>query len=293
LATGEGIAAIAACAEGLGFGSVWVGDHIAMPLTIESRYPYAESGKILWNPEHPRLDVFMVLSWAGAATRKVRLGTSVLVLPMRPPLLVAKAVGTLDYLTGGRMVLGVGVGWLEEEFTLLGQPFGGRSARFVESIRLLRACWSPGPVTFTGRFYQCPPFAMDPKPPQGARLPVLGGGESDGALRRVAEVCDGWHPLNLSPKQIEERLARLRDYATRFGRSFSNLILTARVGSTTPITGDLASQYEALGIRTLVTDIDYTDAKLPDALHRLKQRAELLGLSARVQGKRRHGTESP
>jgi probable F420-dependent oxidoreductase len=280
LATSEALMSVATLAESLGFGSLWVTDHIAIPARSTSAYPYSADHKPPWPSTIPYLDAFTVLGWVGAVTRRVRLGTSVIVLPMRPPLIVAKTVGTLDYLSGGRMILGVGAGWLKEEFDLLGQPFAHRGQRMKEAIGVLRACWASDPVGFDGDFFRLPAFGMDPKPPQGARLPVLGGGESDVALRRVAEVCDGWHPLNLTPDQYGERLSALKRYVARAGRSMDDLLLTARPGRNAAWTPALVSQYVALGVRVLVADVDYRRQTLPEALASIAQLARILGLSA-------------
>lgn len=278
LATAEALTAVATRAEALGFASLWITDHVAIPLASGSRYPYNEDGRYPWAPTIPYLDAFTALSWVAPVTRRVRLGTSILVLPMRPPLLVAKAVATLDHLTGGRMILAVGAGWLEEEFALLGQPFRHRGRRTIEAIRVLKACWSPDPVSFEGEFYRFAPFAMDPKPAQGLRLPVLGGGESDAALRRVVEVCDGWHPLGLTLGQVKERLLRLRELAARAGRAFADLLLTARPGLANPLTRELAVQYEALGVRLLVADVNYRQMTLREALAHIEGMAKELRL---------------
>lgn len=279
LATPQALMAVATLAESIGFTSVWVTDHIAIPEQTVSHYPYREDHKPPWPANIPYLDAFTALTWVGAVTRTVRLGTSVLVLPMRPPLIVAKTAATLDALTEGRVILGVGAGWLREEFDLLGQPFGTRGRRMKEAVRVLKACWSDDPVSFEGEYFRLPPFGMDPKPRQGARLPVLGGGESDAALRRVAEVCDGWHPLNLTPEGVEERLRRLRDLVVQAGRRFSDLMLTARPGQQAILTLDLASRYEALGIRLLVADMNYRELTLPGALAQIGRLAKALRLS--------------
>lgn len=149
------VSGIATHAEALGFGSLWVTDHIAMPLRSGSRYPYTADGSLPWDPAIPYLDALSALAWVAALTRSVRLGTSVLVLPMRHPLPVAKAVATIDYLSGGRAVLAVGAGWFEEEFALLGQSFHDRGRRLDDAVRLLRACWGPDPVRYQGRSTTC------------------------------------------------------------------------------------------------------------------------------------------
>jgi len=278
LATAEALTAVATRAEALGFASLWITDHVAIPLASGSRYPYNDDGRYPWTPAIPYLDAFTALTWVAAVTHRVRLGTSILVLPMRPPLLVAKTVATLDHLTGGRMILAVGAGWLEEEFALLGQPFDRRGRRTIEAIRVLRACWSPDPVSFEGEFYRFAPFAMDPKPAQGPRLPVLGGGESDAALRRVAAVCDGWHPLGLTLDQVSDRLGRLRGYAEAAGRSFSEFLLTVRPGRAAPVTRDLGAQYGALGVRLLVADLNYREMSLSESLAHIERLARELRL---------------
>jgi probable F420-dependent oxidoreductase len=279
LATSEALLAVATLAESLGFGSVWVTDHIAIPQRATSLYPYREDHKLPWPTDIPYLDAFTALNWVGAVTRRVRLGTSVLILPLRPPLMVAKTVATLDHLSGGRVLLGVGAGWLKEEFDLLGQPFEDRGRRMREAIRVLKACWGDDPVHFDGTYYRLPPFGMSPKPAQGPGLPVLGGGESAVALRRVAEVCDGWHPLNLTPDQVAERLPHLREHVARAGRSMSELFLTARPGLRVALTRDLALRYEALGVQLLVADLDYRSLTLPQALVQVRQLAKDLRLS--------------
>ena len=279
LATPEALAAVATRAEAAGFTSLWATDHIALPLRATSRYPYNPDGRLPWDPNVPYLDALTVLGWVAAVTRRVRLGTSILVLPMRHPLAVAKAVATLDHLSGGRMILGVGAGWLAEEFALLGQPFRDRGRRTVEAVRLLKACWSDDPVNFHGGFYDLPPFAMAPKPPQGARLPVLGGGESEAALRRAAEACDGWHPLGLTAGQIQDRLGRLTEFLAHAGRSRGDFLLTARTGRAIALTRDLAAQYAETGVRLIVVDVDYRQTTLPAALTHIETLARELSLS--------------
>ena len=133
-------------------------------------------------------------------------------------------------------------------------------------------------MRFRGRFYDLPPFAMAPKPAQGARLPVLGGGESEAALRRAAEACDGWHPLGLTPGQVKDRLGRLREFLTRAGRSTADFLLTARTGRAIALTRDLATRYAEIGVRLVVADVDYRQMTLPAALAHIETLARDLGL---------------
>ncbi|HZP36045.1 MAG TPA: TIGR03619 family F420-dependent LLM class oxidoreductase [Methylomirabilota bacterium] len=185
----EGPAAVAALArsiEKIGYDHIDIFDHVVMGVPIAGRPqgPY--------NPHMPILEALMALSYMAAVTTRVTLGTEVLVLPQRQPALVAKQVSTLDTLSGGRVRLGVGVGWQESEYEALGEPFGARGARMDEAIRLLRAYWSDALVTLPGPHYPTVAMAMEPKPPQGARLPIWIGGYSEAAFRRVGRLGDGW-----------------------------------------------------------------------------------------------------
>jgi probable F420-dependent oxidoreductase len=278
LATPDAVAGLARQADALGYGSVWVTDHIAIPMRAESRYPYTADGRLPWDPSIPYLDALTALSWVAAQTRSVRLGTSVLVLPMRHPLPVAKALATLDYLSAGRAVLAVGAGWFAEEFALLGQSFRDRGRRLDDAVRLLRACWGPDPVRYEGDFYDLPAFAMSPKPPQGSRLPILAGGEGEVALRRVAAVCDGWQPLGLEPDDYRTRVGALRAYVERHGRSMKDLWLQVRVPRGTAVTRDLAGRYAAAGVRTLIIDPAYRILSLDAARNYLDAAARELQL---------------
>lgn len=280
LATPEAVSTIARQGEAAGFRTLWVTDHVAIPIRSTSHYPYTSDGSLPWDPAVTYLDALTALAWVAALTRSARLGTSVLVLPMRHPLLVAKAVATVDHLSGGRAVLGVGVGWFEEEFALLGQPFADRGRRLDDAVRLLRACWGPDPVQYQGEFYDLPAFGMAPKPPQGSRLPVVAGGESDVALRHVAAVCDGWQPLGLTPEQFRERAGRLETLAARRGRSIKDLWLQIRISRGTPITRDLAARYADAGAHAMIVDPAYRTMTLDAARTFLDEVARELALSS-------------
>jgi probable F420-dependent oxidoreductase len=185
----EGPAAVAGLAravERIGYDHIDIFDHVVMGVPIEGRPrgPY--------NPQMPILEALMALSYMAAVTTRVTLGTEVLVLPQRQPALVAKQVSTLDTLSGGRVRLGVGVGWQESEYEALGEPFPTRGARMDEAIRLLRAYWTDAEVNLTSAHYPTVSMAMEPKPPQGGRLPIWIGGGSEPAYRRIGRLGDGW-----------------------------------------------------------------------------------------------------
>lgn len=185
----EGPAAVAGLAraiERIGYDHIDIFDHVVMGVPIEGR----PSGP--YNPAMPILEALMALSYLAAVTSRVTLGTEVLVLPQRQPALVAKQVSTLDTLSGGRVRLGIGVGWQESEYEALGEDFHTRGARMEEAIRLLRAYWADAEVSFPSGHYPTVAMAMEPKPPQGGRIPVWIGGSSEAAYRRVGRLGDGW-----------------------------------------------------------------------------------------------------
>ena len=192
----EQIRRAAVQAEELGFSDVWVFDHLAVP--AGQSYPVAYS-----------YEPIVALTWAAAATNRVGIGTSVLVLPYRHPVFLAKALGSLDLLSGGRLVLGAAGGWLQAEFDALGVPFDQRGSLTEETIDFLRACWDgPQPVTFEGRHVTVRDMRILPQP--GRRIPIWVGGSAPPALRRAAERGDGWHGAFVPPEGAAEAVERVR-----------------------------------------------------------------------------------
>src|ERR1700758_199999 len=185
-------------AEELGFADVWVSEHIIIPKGA----PYPPS-PIFWDP-------VLTLTWAAAYTQRVKLGTSVLVLPMRHPLPLAKELATLQNLSGGRFILGAGVGWLEGEFAALGVPFRERGRRLDEGIALMRAVWTQDPVTFHGKYIAAEIDAMTMRPLLDKPIPIWFGARSEAAYKRTVRIGDGWHGSQLSPAEAAPVIARLR-----------------------------------------------------------------------------------
>ena len=202
----------AQAAEALGFSSLWVGDHIAFPTDFgESRYPFSDSGQFPTATDLPFLEPFVSLGFAAAATSTIRLGLSACVLPHRSPLHIAKSVATLDHLSGGRVELGVAVGWLRKEIEALGGPFDDRGPWCDEVLEFLRTAWtSEGPVTYAGKLVQVEDFNVRPHPPQGADLPVHYAGVTEVARRRAAR-CGGWLPglYGASPDWVHTAITEL------------------------------------------------------------------------------------
>jgi probable F420-dependent oxidoreductase len=215
--------------EALGYDALWVSDHVVIPWRITSRYPYNPSGEFPLSPATPFLEPLTTLAVVAGATERIRLGTSVLVLPHRHPVLAAKMLATLDHLAPGRVVLGAGVGWMKEEIELLGVSFARRGAWSDEALRVMRACWSEERSAFAGEFFRFEPVGVFPKP-AGGTIPIWVGGHTPAALRRAAELGDGWHAAFPTPAELEKGLARLRDACAKAGRNPATLTVSARMG---------------------------------------------------------------
>ena len=221
----EGLVHLARTAESVGFESLWTVEHVAVPKGYASRYPYSESGRMPGTENSPIPDPFVWLAYAAAVTERIRLATGVLILPQRHPLYVAKEVATLDRLSRGRAILGVGIGWLEEEFRALGIPFAERVARTEESIAALRSLWGESPSAFDGRHLHWAPLESHPKPAQRPGVPIHVGGHVPAAARRAARLGDGFFPARSD--RLPELLRELRAECARIGRDPSEIEITA------------------------------------------------------------------
>ncbi len=230
-ATRDSILALAREGERLGFHSAMIADHIVFPVTSESHYPYTLDRR------HPgggdALETFSILGVVAGATERLRLVTSVLVLPYRNPVLTAKMVASLDVLSGGRVTLGVGVGWLKEEFEALGSPdFERRGAVTDEWLAIFKALWTRSPASFQGKFYSFADIRAEPFPLQKPHPPIWVGGHSPAALRRTARHGNGWHPVGaiaaspLPPAEMTKHLATLKKLTEEAGRDFSALAIS-------------------------------------------------------------------
>src|SRR5215510_12702739 len=216
LASGPGTleaqVAIAQKAEALGFDSLWVPDHVVLPTTIKSRYPYNDTGKFNIQVAQGFLEPLAALGFLAGVTKRIRLGTWVLVLPHRNPIVTAKTFATLDVLSGGRMILGAGIGWMEEEITLLGAPFNKRGALSDEYLRAMKELWTNPDPQFEGQFVRFSGIKCEPKPVQQP-FPVWIGGHSVRAMRRVVELGDGWVAVPKSFAVFQETYANLKTAA--------------------------------------------------------------------------------
>jgi probable F420-dependent oxidoreductase len=246
------IAAVARAAEDAGFATLWAGEHVVMvdESSSRSRYPYSGDGRIPIPSDADWLDPFVCLTYAAAATQRIALGTGVLLLPEHNPVLVAKQAASLDVLSGGRFRLGVGVGWSAEEFHALGVPFERRGARALEYVQVLRTLWADGPASFAGEFTSFDGIHVHPKPIRGPNLPVVFGGNSEPALKRVATAGDGWYGFNLPGLDgARDCVSALRGHCAQAGRSLRDLYLAVAVVDLGP---EALPELAALGIDELV-----------------------------------------
>lgn len=214
--------------ERLGCHSAWVSDHIAWPADIASKYPYDAEGAFGPTPDMGWLDPLGTLTFVAGCTEKLRLGTSVMIVPYRPPVQTAKQLATLDVLSGGRTILGVGVGWMAEEAAILGMPWDKRGKRTDEQLAIFRALWSERDPSFKGEFYEFPTVGFEPKPVQDP-LPIWVGGSTPAAFRRVARFGQAFHAAFTPQPELAEQFAAVRAECEKAGRDPSELTFSLRV----------------------------------------------------------------
>ena len=225
--TPDGAEALARIAEENGFESLWTVEHVVVPAEYKSPYPHSPTGRMPGPEESPIPDPLIWLTWVAAATRTIRLATGVLILPQRTPAVLAKEVATLDLLSGGRVTLGVGVGWLEEEFRALGVPFEHRGSRTDEYIEALRVLWNDAEPTYHGRFVDFERAKSYPKPVQPGGVPIAVGGHTPAAARRAGRLGDEFFPGVAGGEQLPALIEVMRAAAVDAGRDPDAIGVTA------------------------------------------------------------------
>jgi probable F420-dependent oxidoreductase len=263
---------MAATLEAAGFDSVWTSDHVVFPHEVRSRYPFAADGRPTWPMDVDYLEPVVALSAMTSMTSKAELGTSVLILPMRNPIVFAKQAACIDAISGGRLVLGVGVGWLREEFDALDADFDARGAVLDEWLGIARRCWTGTVEPFEGRYYRLAE-AIYCRPTPARHVPVLIGGMSRKAQERAGRIADGWlaqYSLeSLAESGIAEGLAVLREAGANAGRPPAELDgfrIVVRVTGADRKLDVLARRLESLteaGASELVVDVDWEAADGP------------------------------
>jgi probable F420-dependent oxidoreductase len=251
-ATPDGATSFAQSAEAAGFESIWTVEHVVVPANYKSNYPYSPSGRMPGRDDAPVPDPLIWLSFLAAATTTLRLATGILILPQRQPVVLAKELATLDYLSGGRLELGVGVGWLEEEFRALGIPFAERGRRTDDAIGAMRALWSQPEATYNGEFFQFADCISRPQPVQGS-IPVHIGGHTDIAARRAGRLGDGFFPGLGTHDELRRLFDLVRSSAEAAGRDPGEIeMTTGGNGAVGERALDEVAALEALGVDRVI-----------------------------------------
>lgn len=214
-------------AEALGFDSVWAADRLVIPWKIETSYPYSKEATFIVPPDRPFFDTMTCLAFLAGCTERIQLGMSVMVLPYRHPLHWARIATTIDQLSTGRLILGVGVGWMEEEFAAMNAPFKERGKVSDEQLTLLKQLWTEEHISFHGKYYNVDDIAFSPKPYQNPRIPIWVGGEGKYAQRRAGQFGDAWFPyfVKVTPKELAAGFDNVRAEAKKAGRNADEIEL--------------------------------------------------------------------
>ncbi len=251
------IALVAQTVEQAGFHSLWAPEHVVLLDQYASRYPYAADGRIPVPTEADLLDPFVALTYAAAHTKTVRLGTGICLVPERNPVVTAKEVASLDRLSNGRFDFGVGIGWLSEEFAAVGVPWPRRAARTREYLKAMQTLWTQDVAEFDGEFCSFPQVRLNPKPVQRPHPPIIFGGESDAALKRVGEIGDGW--FGFTKDGVAEKLGKIKECARAAGRDPDKLSFSVSPGVGYPITMDDVKRLHDLGVQQVIVGGISTD----------------------------------
>jgi probable F420-dependent oxidoreductase len=263
LATGEALTTFAREADRRGIASLWVSDHVIFPRTATGSYP---GGRFPHPPDKPYLEPVVALAAAAVCTTRARLGASVFILGHRHPVVMAKMLTSIDALSNGRLICGVGVGWWKEELEILGVPFNRRGRQADEILKVFTTLWSDTHPSFEGEFFRFRDVGFAPKPVQKPRPPIWVGGDSPGAFRRVATLGDGWHATSKTPAELSDALGRLRAVADAARRPFDSIALSIRLSLKAELLAqgnqavvDQLCEYKRLGLGHVMIDFRRDD----------------------------------
>ena len=264
-------AEVARAAEAAGFDSVWVQEHVVFPAEMPHTYPYSDDGNPGIASKTPLIDPWIALTTIANATESVRLASNVYVLPLRSPFVTARAAVTLDRVSGGRLSLGVGVGWLQQEYEAMQVEWEGRGRRMDEIIDIMRRLWSEETIEHQGEFYHFDPVCFEPKPLQKSGIPLLIGGESRPAMRRAARTGDGWIMTWLgAAEEVAEKVAAMQALRVEHGRVDVPFEITGSVQRDVSV--DSLRAYQANGVDRVIVDAlgSRSAQDVVDALHRFR-----------------------
>jgi len=268
-------------AERLGFESVYSVEHVVVPVGHAAAYPYSESGRMPLADDCPIPDPLDLLAFVAGTTTSLRLGTGVVVGPHHHPLVLAKRLATIDQLSGGRMTLGVGVGWMREELAATGVEFSTRGRRLDELIAAMRQVWSGGPASFDGEFFAFDSVRSEPQPFQQGGVPIHIGGHSPAAARRAGQMGDGFHPLGLDDALLAERWDLVRRTAVDAGRDPERIELSVTL-PVSAVDSAAVDRFAAVGVTRIVCSTAAVDRnQVTDDLAALAARVELSGPTSR------------
>jgi probable F420-dependent oxidoreductase len=261
---------VAEHAERLGFATLWSPEHVVLFDHYESAYPYSDDGQFLAAGHIELTDPFVTLGYVAGRTSRIRLATGICLVPERNPLVLAKAVASLDFMSGGRVALGVGIGWSAEEFAALGIPFERRAQRTCEYVDVMRKLWTEEKTSFSGEFVNFTEARSFPKPARHGGVPIIFGGESGPALRRVARYGNGWFSVKLKPAELAEKLERLKVLLKENGRSLNQIELIVSPYQA-EVTHEDMRRYRELGVSEIIpfVRLPADEAQIPAHLEQL------------------------
>jgi probable F420-dependent oxidoreductase len=275
ITSGDFLSEYVATLEACGVESAWTVEHVIVAADYQPAYPYSDSGRMAGTATTVTMpDPLELLAFFAATTTTLRLGTAVVVAPLHSPTVLAKRAATLDRLSAGRVMLGLGIGWQREEYAAVGAAFSERGARLEECIGAMRALWGEQPASFGGRFVSFDRVYCRPTPAAG-RIPIVLGGHSDAAVRRAARLADGWFPFTVGPDDFATCVALLRATAEDAGRDPAEVEITGWPGSAHPEqmwSAELAARYVAAGATRVMVRADITaPGDLPALAERLRR----------------------
>ncbi len=262
---GPSLAAAARAAEDLGYESVWMGEHIGFPAELKSVYPYHRSGRPPVAMDAPIVDPITAFAYLAGLTRQIKFATGVFILPLRNPFALAKQIATLDQLSNGRFIFGIGIGWLKEEFEWVGMPWENRALRNNEYLQLMTALWSQKDPVYQGKTVKTEGFKFAPKTIQQPHPPFVFGGNTEAAMKRAARLGDGWYGVCHSLEEAQTLIRSLREIEKRYQRA-RPLEISVVIGA---VNADLVKRLAEMGVERLVGSVLHEGSPPRDYIHGL------------------------